>query len=114
MVDDRAAAARRGSVRDAQGLGERRRGLVRRDVDVLDHRAPRAGALELLAEGEGLVGRLEAAVDRLPLALALLLPVHADLARQAGVRGLQHAARERCLAALADLDLAQLDARLQR
>src|SRR5512133_62645 len=91
LLTARRLAAGRGSVLDAHGLGERRRGLVWRDVDVLDLDAPGAGALELLAEGERLAGRLEAAVDRLPLALALLLPIDADLARQAGARGLQHA-----------------------
>src|SRR5512133_3418818 len=114
LVTARRLAARGPSARDAQGLRGRARGLVGRHVDVADLHAPRALALELLLEGEGLVGGLEAPVDGLPLALALLLPVDTHLAGQAGARGLQHAAGDRCLAALADLDRAELDPRLER
>src|SRR3954462_6521767 len=70
LTAGRLVAGRR-SVLDANDRGGRDRRLVGRDVDVLDLHAPRAGALELLAEGERLVGRLQAAVDGLPLAAAL-------------------------------------------
>src|SRR4051794_11671963 len=118
-----ASATRPAVLLHAEGDPLRRRLLPRRLALVDDAHAPLALELQLRLEGEGLVGRLEAADELAPLALLVAeLPLDGDLAAQrrdradrGGGRGARHGARDLADALLADDLLAlELDGRRER